>query len=220
MAGSLTRIPESLHAAVRERAGRGEGGEAISEWLRAEHKVQITGRSVRRFLQIHREERREITKAALTEELVKKAPAYLDALQGVLDRALADERAIGERSDMITETERVALSDIGEAFDEKGKLLPLASMKPEVRRAIRSVKTNTIYGEDGETILVTEVTFWDKTKALVDLVSARAALKDKEMAIKARDQVLRAVAMGLGLDSDKTPPGNQGGVIVLPEEKD
>ncbi len=77
-----------------------------------------------------------------------------------IDEALKARAARVEASadDVLRELTRLALVDVGEAFDAEGRLLPLASMPAEVRRAIVSMETGALG--------VVKVRFADKVKSL------------------------------------------------------
>lgn len=80
------------------------------------------------------------------------------------------ERVEVKTDDVLRELLRLALTDIGEAFDEKGRLKPLHEMSKDVRRAIAGIETDELYGGAGQDRIeigqVRKVKFWDKTKAL------------------------------------------------------
>ena len=63
---------------------------------------------------------------------------------------------------VLREILRIATTDLAQAFDESGNLLPIHQMPEDVRRAIASVKVRT--DDDGS--LVREVKLWDKPKSL------------------------------------------------------
>ncbi len=74
---------------------------------------------------------------------------------------------------VLQELMRIAMVDLGGAYDDKGHLLPVKEMPEDVRRAIAGIKVFEEfdgYGEDrvkvGE---VREVKFWPKVDALRDL---------------------------------------------------
>lgn len=81
-----------------------------------------------------------------------------------IDEALTRraERVEVKADDVLRELLRLARVDIGEAFDESGKLRPLHEMSEDVRRAIASVEATT----DVSGTHVSKVKFWDKARAL------------------------------------------------------
>jgi phage terminase small subunit len=72
--------------------------------------------------------------------------------------------------DVLRELLRLARVDIGEAFDDDGKLKAIKDIPVDVRRAIAGVEVDELFeghGEDREQVGFTrKVKFWDKTKAL------------------------------------------------------
>lgn len=77
----------------------------------------------------------------------------------------AIQEAMGKRAEklelsadtVLRELARVALADVGQAYDENGQLKPFSEMPEDVRRSIS-------YVEDTE--MGRKARFWDKTKAL------------------------------------------------------
>lgn len=88
------------------------------------------------------------------------------------DESAKDAIASGSR--LIQEQCRIALSDIGNAFDADGHLLHVTDMPPEFRAAVSSIKvvTKTIPGtkDPVEVEHVSEIKLWDKGAALRDLI--------------------------------------------------
>jgi len=82
-----------------------------------------------------------------------------------IDEALARRAARVEvkADDVLRELLRLAGTDIGRAFDAQGRLLPLAQMPEDVRRAIASVEV--LESDEGPGV-VRKVKFWDKPRAL------------------------------------------------------
>lgn len=90
-----------------------------------------------------------------------------------IDEALERRAARVEvkADDVLRELLRLAMVDIGEAFDEKGALKPLHEMSPDVRRAISGIEVEEIwdFGDGDERTSagrVRKVKFWDKKGAL------------------------------------------------------
>jgi hypothetical protein len=71
------------------------------------------------------------------------------------------------------ELKRIALVDIGEAFDELGRLKPMKDIPPDVRRAIAGVDVEMLFEGRGESRYhsgdVVKVKFWSKPDTLVAL---------------------------------------------------
>lgn len=96
---------------------------------------------------------------------VPKVKAAVDAALGRTEKA-----AEVERSEILRELKRIALADIGGAFDSEGRLLPIHQMPEEIRRTISGVEVDQLFdgeGPDkyqaGDTV---KVKFWDKPKSL------------------------------------------------------
>lgn len=88
----------------------------------------------------------------------------LDRLEISADRVLA-------------EAMRLAFADLGQAFDEDGKLLPLSEMPEDVRRALSGVELVEMPGDTGAQLR--KVKLWDKPKSLELLMRHLGLLKDK-----------------------------------------
>lgn len=91
-----------------------------------------------------------------------------EKIQGLMKKRL--ERIDFDADTVLQELLKIALVDIGEAFDETGKLLPIKLMPKHLRQSIASVETFEEFqgrGEEREYIGDTKrVKFWDKTRAL------------------------------------------------------
>lgn len=72
--------------------------------------------------------------------------------------------------DVLRELLCFARTDIGQAFDEQGRLKALKDMPEEVRRAISGIETEELFGGSGEDRVeigqVRKIKFWDKAKGL------------------------------------------------------
>lgn len=88
-------------------------------------------------------------------------------------RTLAIEAAV--RADLeltasrtLEEIRRLGFSDIGQCFDEAGRLKPLKDLPTEVRACIASVKVTkkNLTAGDGVMEDVVEIKLWDKIRAL------------------------------------------------------
>lgn len=71
---------------------------------------------------------------------------------------------------ILSELNRIARCDVGEAFDENGKLKPIHEIPEDVRRCIQSVETEELFegfGKERTQIGFTKkIKFWDKNKGL------------------------------------------------------
>jgi hypothetical protein len=193
---SAKAIPPNLQDEVLARAGEGLTAPQIAVWLAEAKGVQCSSKAVQRLLARVTAERRPLVQAVVSEKLSKSVATDLDAVDGILDRARKDEQAAGDTEDLAKELERIAMVDIGKAFGPAGGLLPLAEMPEDVRRAISSVEIEGSTRSHGE---LTKVKFWDKVRGLELVTKLRARLMTREVALKARDQQLRALALRLEL---------------------
>ncbi len=102
-------IPAELHAAVIERAARGETARDIAQWLRDEKQVQTSHASVARLIQRHS---REAARARLAEdapELLADLNANRLAFNSALDTmAMLEDFAIQRLIDGETEADKAA----------------------------------------------------------------------------------------------------------------
>lgn len=75
-----------------------------------------------------------------------------------------------ESDTVLRELLRIATSDIGEAFDDSGRLKPLKEIPTDVRRAIQSIEVDELFdgfGQERTHVGYTKkLKFWDKNKAL------------------------------------------------------
>lgn len=91
--------------------------------------------------------------------------AFLDAALAKREKALEISSA-----KVLAELARVALADVGEAFDDEGNLLPIKQMPLDVRRAIAGMDVEELWegrGEARERIgNLRKVKFWNKVQSL------------------------------------------------------
>lgn len=86
------------------------------------------------------------------------------------DKAARAEEFKLEVNDVLRELHALATADIGDLFDAKGQLKDVKKLPPKLRKAIASIETTTVAGDDdGPAQLVTKVKFWDKGAALEKL---------------------------------------------------
>lgn len=94
------------------------------------------------------------------------------AVRQLVDKTLTAraEKTQIQAERVLLETARMALVDIGQAFDENGVLLPLCDMPEDVRRSISYIEVEELWegkGEDRVQIgVLKRVKFWDKPKAV------------------------------------------------------
>jgi phage terminase small subunit len=75
---------------------------------------------------------------------------------------------------VLMEFARIAMSDVGEAYDEHGNLKPLKEMPEDVRRCISGLETEELWEWDEndkrkQTGVIRKVKFWDKKGSLDSL---------------------------------------------------
>lgn len=107
--------------------------------------------------------------------------------KGTPNRKTAVIRRALERADDLTaertleEYRCLGFSDVGELFDEQGRLRPLTELPRHVRAAIASVKVTkkNLTAGDGVMEDVVEVKLWDKTRALQDLAKHFGLIREK-----------------------------------------
>jgi phage terminase small subunit len=95
-------------------------------------------------------------------------PTVAKEISAALERRSA--RLEIKADDVLRELLRLARVDIGEAFDDEGKLKPLKEIPEDVRRAISGIEVDELFDGHGENRMSIGVTrklkFWDKTRAL------------------------------------------------------
>ncbi|MFS8085006.1 MAG: terminase small subunit, partial [Acidobacteriota bacterium] len=83
-------------------------------------------------------------------------------------RKAAAEVAIVNQAQVIAEAVRIALSDAGALFDERGDLKAIKILSPEIRACIASVEIDDRIegsGDDARSYRVKTVKLWDKNSA-------------------------------------------------------
>ena len=81
---------------------------------------------------------------------------------------------------VLEEIYRLAMCDIGEAYNDDGSLKPIKDIPEDVRRAISSVETDEIKGPDGSCFGQTKkIKFWEKSKNLEMLAKHFKLLTEK-----------------------------------------
>lgn len=84
-------------------------------------------------------------------------------------KALIEARAARTQTDQdlaLNEIKLLALSDIGEAFDESGCLKPLKDMPAHIRRCIASIEVDEIISGTYKIGQTKKLKFWDKKGSL------------------------------------------------------
>jgi hypothetical protein len=85
-------IPPELHAWCIAEANRGQTSEEIAEQLWRQHKVEVTGRSVRKLLAQHRSELADVAKGLIRDRLKQQLDAGLDSLEQLHLSSIRQER--------------------------------------------------------------------------------------------------------------------------------
>lgn len=123
----------------------------------------------------------DAARAIASENLTKPdIVAEIDRLQDV-----RSGRTAIKADDVLRETFLMAMSDLGEAFNEDGSLKPIHEIPIHIRRVISSVEVNELWQpkEDGrgkEQVGYTKkIKFWSKEKALELLGKHLALFKDR-----------------------------------------
>jgi phage terminase small subunit len=82
--------------------------------------------------------------------------------------------------DLLRELMRISMSDVADAFDANGNLLPIREMPLELRRAVSGMEViikNAAAG-DGHTDRIHKIRFWDKVRALETLAKHLGLLSE------------------------------------------
>lgn len=84
---------------------------------------------------------------------------------------------------VLSELVRIARADIGEAFDEKGRLRPLKDIPEDTRRAIAGVDVVELFEGSGEERVqsgeLKKLKLWNKVQSLELLAKHLGLLRDK-----------------------------------------
>jgi hypothetical protein len=96
---AIGKIPPALHALVLQLAGEGKSSEAIAEILWRDHKCETSSRAVRRLIAADRNERADVAKSVVREELRRHLIPAVTRIVNVAVRARKledDARDAGE----------------------------------------------------------------------------------------------------------------------------
>lgn len=92
-------------------------------------------------------------------------PAVAQLVQSALAKREAKTEINAAR--VLLELKRMALADLGDAFDAEGRLLPLKDMPEDVRRCIASIETEELFDGKGPDSVATgrirKIKLWSKT---------------------------------------------------------
>jgi phage terminase small subunit len=146
------------------------------------------------------------TLAAMASENLTK-PEIRAAIDESLRRR--NERVEVKADDVLRELCRIAFSDIGQAFDEKGQLRPLHEMPLDVRRAIAAVETVTVGDQDGAPVVLRKVKFWNKNQGVDTLMKHLGLLIErKQVDVRLTLEQLVLEAMGDAAPARQTVAGS------------
>lgn len=119
------KIPATLEGEMLLRAQQGHSSEAIAEWLREAHGIDVTRRTVSRRVAERAADRAAATKGTVREKLAGEAMSDLDVLQKVRDDALA------LAAELRAEDPRAAIQAMRAASDAADKRLHYAGADAE-----------------------------------------------------------------------------------------
>lgn len=86
MAEHSRKIPPELVPELLARHGKGETSPQLASWFLDAHGIEITSRSIRRFLASRTEERREAVRSVVAEKLAPVVDGDLVALGEIAER--------------------------------------------------------------------------------------------------------------------------------------
>lgn len=89
---SSRAVPPNLEPEVLKKAGEGLSASGIAAWLKVEHRITCSGRSVQRLLARVAAERKPAAEAVVRDALGKTLNAGLSELSAATTRALNDEQ--------------------------------------------------------------------------------------------------------------------------------
>jgi hypothetical protein len=126
-----------------------------------------------------------------------KIPEIAAMIEQADAAALATVKAEGDA--VLTELARIGYSDpIGIFNESDGTLKSLETMRPEVRRTIKSIKFEELFdGPTGEKFVagrVVEVKFWDKVKSL-ELMGKNQGLFVEKVELKVDESLAKTVVV-------------------------
>lgn len=91
-------------------------------------------------------------------------PEVQERIKGII--AQRAERTQTDQDLALNEIKLLALSDIGEAFDDNGCLKPLKDMPPHIRRCIASIEVDELIAGDYKIGHTKKLKLWDKKGTL------------------------------------------------------
>lgn len=199
------KIPPKLEPEILRLRGEGQTAVETARWLKRLHGIDVTPRGVQKLLARIDEERAPIARAVTVQELTGKVTADLQGFDGIIRRAERDERASEKGDPELVDVEQklsaVVNADIADYYAADGTFLPLDKIPEVKRRAVASLRIREDVEEkltdDGApmkktTVRVVSLKLLDPIKAAPALVDIRERRVGRELALKAREQQLRA----------------------------
>lgn len=138
------KIPATLENEILTRAQAGESSEAIAEWLKTAHGIEVTRRTVSRRVAERAADRASVTKGSVREKLASEAMSDLDVLKEIRD----DARAMVER--LRGEDPRTALQAMKVAADAADKRLHYAGADAEGEELVPGALADLLDAATGE----------------------------------------------------------------------
>lgn len=131
-----------------------------------------------------------------------RIPKVINKVAALVEEADFDAVAV------LRELARIASADIGEAFDEHGRLKPIHEIPVHIRRAMSGIEVEEAWGFDGDGGRipvgdVKKVKFWDKPKAL-DLLAKHHGLITERLELSGK------VTFEELVEQSFRPPGGAG----------
>lgn len=218
--GAPRKIPPNLEPDILRLRGEGKTEAQTAAWLFTAHEIKVTKRGVGKLLERLDRKRAPIAQAVAERELSGKVIADLQGFDGIIRRAEKDERASEKGDPGLADVEQklsaVVNADIADYYAADGTFLPLDKIPEAKRRAVASVRIREDIEEkltdDGlpmkkTTIRVVSLKLLDPIKAAPALVDIRERKVGRELALKAREQQMKAREIRLEMAGAKPKDG-------------
>ena len=82
----LHKIPSKLHPEILKKVGEGLSAQKIADWLKKEHKVEVSSHSVSRLLLEWKEERKQIAQRAYADAVANHAFQDLEIISELIEK--------------------------------------------------------------------------------------------------------------------------------------